>query len=96
MKKVFNRMIYSLSDKTELPLNEICRGFSASVLDRREITVEGVISIYKYETDCVVLEVCGDYISVFGEGLLLKNFYQTTICITGKINRVEYGGEVCR
>ena len=92
MKRGIDRILAKLSDVTELPLNELCKDFSANILGRREITVEGVLSIYSYESDCIILEVCGDRVYIIGEKLVLKNFYHSTLCVGGVIKKVEIGG----
>lgn len=93
MKKGFYRMLAGLSEVTELPLTEMCREFSVSISGRREITVDGVLSVKKYESCCITLEVCGDRICIIGQSLELKNFYHTTLCIGGRIDRIEFSEE---
>ncbi len=85
-------MISGLSELTELPLYEMCREFSATLSGRREITVDGVLSIKKYESEHIVLEVCGDNVHIKGINLTLKNYYHATLCISGNIDQVVFGG----
>ncbi|MBR5322726.1 MAG: YabP/YqfC family sporulation protein [Clostridia bacterium] len=92
MKRGIYRMMSGLSELTELPLTEMCREFSATLSGRREITVDGVLSIKKYENDHIALEVCGDKIHIFGKNLTLKNYYHATLCISGNIDQVAFGG----
>ena len=92
MKRGIYRMISGLSEITELPLNEMCREFSAILSGRREITVDGVLSIKKYENEHIVLEVCGDNLHIKGKNLTLKNYYHATLCISGNIDEVVFGG----
>lgn len=94
--KGIHRFLAVLSEKTELPLAELCRECSTEIAGRREITVSGVKSIQKYEEDGVIMEVCDGCIYVKGESLVLKNFYHTTLCIKGKIDSIEFLGDICR
>lgn len=91
MKRGIYRMISGLSEITELPLDEMCRDFLVGVSGRREITVDGVLSIKLYENEHIVLEVCGDLVHIIGSGLTLKNYYHATLCISGKIDKVVFG-----
>lgn len=92
MKRGIYRIMTGLSELTELPLNEMCREFSATLSGRREITVDGVLSIKKYENEHIALDVCGYRIHILGKNLTLKNYYHTTLCITGNIDQVAFGG----
>ena len=94
MKKSFNKIMANISNITELPLNEICREFTAGISGRREITVDGVRSIIKYETEEIVLDVCGEYILVFGKGLQLKSFFKMSLCISGELDKIEFAERV--
>lgn len=96
MKKGIYRVLSKISDQTELPLTELCSEFTASVIGRREITFDGVLSIYKYETNEIIIEVCGDSVAIIGEKLELKNYYRSTLSIGGRIDKIEYGVEICR
>ncbi|MBE6717873.1 MAG: hypothetical protein E7574_01270 [Ruminococcaceae bacterium] len=96
LKKGIYRVLSKMSDQTELPLTELCSEFTANIIGRREITIDGVLSIYKYETEEIIIEVCGDYVAIIGEGLELKNYYRSTLSVGGKIKRIEYGVEICR
>ena len=95
MKRGIYRILSYFSEVTELPLSEMCRDFSVSLVGRRELTVDGVMSINRYEKDHIVLEVKGGVLHIAGGGLLLKTFYQTTLCIRGEINKVEWGESAC-
>ena len=93
MKKGIYRILAKLSEITELPLNEMCREFSVYVTGRREVTADGVVSIEKYESDHIVLKVCGDRVHINGKKLFLKNFYHATLCIGGYVKSIEYEGD---
>ncbi len=93
MKRGIYRILSGMSEITELPLTEMCREFSASVSGRREVIVDGVLSIKKYEREHIILEVCGDYVQIRGKELTLKNYYHTSLCISGRIDLLEFGGE---
>lgn len=89
-------MLSKMSDQTELPLTEICSEFTANIIGRREITLDGVLSIYKYESNEIIIEVCGDSIAIIGENLELKNYYRSSLSIGGRIDKIEYGVDICR
>lgn len=91
MKRGLYRLVSRISENTELPLNEMCKEYSVSVIGGREISVEGVRSVLKYERECIVLEACCGNISIFGEGLEMKSYYKTALTVGGNINRVEFG-----
>lgn len=93
MKKRLYRMISTLSEKTELPLNEICKEFTAAISGRREIIFDGVISIDKYEEKEIILALCGENVAIYGNMLELKSFYRTALCICGNIDKIEFGVE---
>ena len=95
MRLSLKGLLYGLSDKTELPLAELCRSFSVGVTDRSEVRVEGVVSICKYEKERVVAEVCSHYVYIYGRELFMKNLYKGSLCIRGEIDRIEYGSELC-
>lgn len=90
MKKQLYKVIANLSEKTELPLSEMCREFNATISGRREVVFEGVVSIDKYEQDEIVLLLCGERASVRGEGLELKSYYKTSLCIRGHLDKIEF------
>lgn len=96
MKKRITHILADLSDRVELPLTEICREVSLNIQGKREITVDGVLSINSYEDECIILEVCDDSIVIKGKGLILKNYYHSTLCIGGEIEGVSFGGRICR
>ena len=96
LKKRITHILADLSDKVELPLTEICREVSVNIQGKREITVDGVLSIHRYEEECIVLEVCDDSIVIKGKKLNLKNYYHSTLCIGGEIDGVSFGGRICR
>ena len=96
VKKRITHILADLSDKLELPLTEICHEVSVNIQGRREITVEGVLSIYRYEEECIILEVCDDSIVIKGRRLNLKNYYHSTLCIGGEIDEVSFGGRICQ
>ncbi len=93
MKKGIYRIVSKLSDKTELPLTDFCKEFSATLFGRREVGFDGVISIMKYETNLVILELCSDYAFVFGENIEIKSFVNGTVCLAGRINKIELSEE---
>ena len=93
MKRGIYRFLAGLSEITELPLTEMCREFSVYVTGRREITVSGVMSVKEYENERIVLQVCGDCVRVIGADLVLKNYYHSELCIGGRVDRVEFGGD---
>ena len=93
MKKAINRLINSITDKTELPISELCREFSLSGAGRREVTVYGVISIEEYTEDSIRLRVCGGSIGIRGKGLGLKGFCNGALAVRGRIDGIDYGGE---
>lgn len=86
-------MISDLSEKTELPLTEICKEFNVAISGRRQIVFDGVISIDKYEENEIVLALCGESVAIHGSMLELKSFYRTALCICGNIDKVEFGVE---
>ncbi|MBQ7968292.1 MAG: YabP/YqfC family sporulation protein [Clostridia bacterium] len=91
MKNIIYRTLSSLSEKTELPLTDICREFAIHTTGRREVIIEGADNLKKYETNEIIIGVCGGYISVFGNGLEIKSFQKYSLCIRGDINRIEFG-----
>ena len=91
MKKGFHRMMAYFSEVTELPLSEMCKEYSVNLQGRHTVTVEGVLSICLYERELIILEVCGDTLHIKGQKLVLKSFYQATLCIGGLIKGVEVG-----
>ena len=95
MRQSFKRLLYNLSDKTELPLAELCRSFSVSVIDKGEVRVDGVISICKYESERIIVGVCSHYVYIYGKGLYLKNLYKGSLWVRGDIEKIEYGGSLC-
>ena len=95
MKKGISRVLSYFSEVTELPLNELTREYSVNLAGRNRLTVDGVISINKYEKERIVLEVKGGRLYVSGAGMLLKTFYHTTLYIIGEINCVEWGDGKC-
>ncbi|MBR6681384.1 MAG: YabP/YqfC family sporulation protein [Clostridia bacterium] len=96
MKKGIYRIISKLSDKTELPLTDFCREFSATLTGRREVVFDGVLSIVKYETELVVLELCSDLAFIFGENIEIKSFVKGNVCLSGRINKIELCEEKSR
>ena len=86
MKKGIYRILSKLSDKTELPLTDFCSEFSATLTGRREVVFDGVLSIVKYETELVVLELCYDFAFIYGESMEIKKFLDKTVCLGGRIN----------
>ena len=96
MKKRITHILADLSEKSELPLSEICREVSVNIQGKREVTVDGVLSIHSYQDECIILEICDDSIVVKGKGLTLKNYYHSTLAIGGKIEDVRFGGRICR
>ena len=38
----------------------------------------------------IVLEVCGEYITVFGKDLQLKSFFKMSLCISGELDRIQF------
>ena len=95
MKKRIYRFVSCLSEKTELPLSEICREPIISILGRREITVDGAVSVVKYEREIIILELCNDIIKIYGKKLEMKSYSGTAITIGGEIEQVEFGGQIC-
>ena len=95
MKAVFKRLLYDLSDSTELPLAELCRSYCVNVTDKSEVRIDGVISICKYERELVVVEVCSQYVYIYGKKMYMKNLYKGSLCVRGDIDRVEYGSSLC-
>ena len=92
MKNIIYKALSSLSEKTELPLTDICREFSVHTTGRREVIIEGVDRLKKYETGEIVAGVCGGFVGVFGRGLEIKSFQRYLLCIGGEIERVEFSG----
>ena len=93
MKNRLYKFVSVLSEKTELPLTEICKEFSASLSGRREVIFNGVVSIEKYEEYEIKLSLCGDNVTISGKSLELKSFYKTSLRICGKITKIEFGGQ---
>ncbi len=93
MKKGIYRIISKLSDKTELPLTDFCKEFSATLFGRREVVFDGVMSIVKYETELVILELCSDFAFVFGENIEIRSFIKGTVCLVGRIDKIELSEE---
>lgn len=93
MKKLFYNILWNFSEKTSLPLNEICKDFSATISGRREVVFEGVKKIDTYSEERIVLSLCREYVVIYGKNLLLKSFYKTALCIGGIIDRIEFVGE---
>ena len=96
MKKRIKNILANLSEKTELPLSEICREVSIYIQGKNEVIVDGVLSIYSYGSECIILDVCDDSVVVNGSGLYLKNYYHSTLSIGGVIDVVSFGGRICR
>ena len=84
-------MMAYFSEVTELPLSEMCKEYALTLQGRHTITVDGVLSVSSYEKDLISLDVCGDRVYILGENLVLKRFYQGTLCIGGSIKGVEVG-----
>ena len=95
MKNGVSRFLGRMSERTELPLAEICREFTVGLNGRREAIFDGVVSVKKYEKELIVLQVCSDTVSVFGSCLEMKNYYKTTVAIGGRIDKIEFGGDLC-
>jgi sporulation protein YqfC len=92
LKNTIYRALSSLSERTELPLTDICREFFIHTTGRREVIIEGADNLKKYERCEIVASVCGGYISVIGNDLEIKSFHKYSLCIRGEIERVELGG----
>ena len=95
MKNLIYNLLSSLSEKTDLPLNELCKEFTLNMSGLNHITIGGVKSIITYETDKIELDVCRSNLCVYGRNLELKSYHKTELSIKGGITRIELGKGEC-
>ncbi len=81
-----------ISDKTELELGGLSSEFSMASCGRREVTFDGVVNILKYESDCVILKLKCDTVSINGVNIELKKMYRGEVTLGGLFNKIEFGG----
>ena len=91
MKNLIYNLLSFLSEKTELPLNELCAEFTLNMSGLNHITIGGVRSIITYETDKIELDICRSFLCIVGENLELKAYHKTELSIKGEIKRIEIG-----
>ena len=59
----------------------------------REIIVNGVKALIKYDPDVISMQVCRGNISVYGKELELITYQKTVLCIRGDIEKIELLGD---
>ena len=63
-----------------------------SVIGHSEVMIEGCYSVASYECERVVLRTHDTVAVVIGKDLNMRTFASGVITLTGKIERLEFGG----
>lgn len=92
MKKKSNKInvVQALSNATQLPLDLLVGYPYMQIYGNREIVIEGVYGISKYNDDCLCVNISSKKLSVCGKNLRLDYLNNKNMSVKGYITGIEF------
>ena len=94
MKKKWGakKALLRFAKSIDLPEEITMSGSHVEIIGQSNVVIENTKGILKYEDAHIKISLGKKNISVFGQNLVMKNFIDQTIIVSGKISGIEFGG----